>query len=346
MILDWLRVYRSKNIGPISFYSIFKKYKNAGDALSFLATKKIDIASQRSVEEEIERTHKFGARIIFFTDTEYPDMLKQCPDAPPFIIAKGDASLLKKPSISVVGSRNSSIHGNKIALELGKGLQANGYTIVSGMARGIDRQAHIGGMQSTIAVLANGIEQVYPPENKDIYEKILANGVIITESPVGTPPATHLFPGRNRIVAGLSVGTVVVEGTQHSGSLITANYALEYNREVFCVPGCPLDPRSYGPNKLIQNGAHLIQDYEDVLKHIRSFRVIDNVEQDYIPEPDESPTDLRECILELVSNVPTDIDEIYSNLDCSIAHLKQMLVELELEGYLKHCHANKVMRIR
>ena len=340
----WLRVYRSKNIGPISFYSIYKRYKSPQDALNFLATKKVEVPSEQSIDDEVEKTYRFGAKIISFQDDEYPERLRQCPDAPVFLIAKGNLSLLKRKCIAIVGSRNSSLHGNKIAADLAKGLESSGCTIVSGMARGIDRQAHIGGMKSTIAVMANGIDQIYPSENKDIYNSIIEQGLVVTESRIGTPPATHLFPGRNRIVAGLSIGTVVVEGTKYSGSLITANCALEYNRDVYCVPGSPLDPRSYGPNKLIQNGAYLIQSYEDILK--QTNMIAQNPVETYETPPisDTNPMNLADEILGILSTVPTDIDELYSNLSCSMSSLKQALVEMELEGHIKHCAGNKVVR--
>lgn len=344
-LITWLRISRTHNIGPISFHSLFRRFTDPTEALEFIAKKsKAHVAEEYKVLEEIEQTHKFGAKIVFFKDEMYPASLRQVRDAPPFIVVKGNLAVLSNPIIAIVGSRNSSIQGNKIAYNLGKGLTNCGYSIVSGMARGIDRYAHLGAMQSNIAVMACGIDQVYPQENRDIYDKIVENGLVITESPIGTPPASHLFPGRNRIVAGMSVATIVVEATKHSGSLITAECALDYGREVFAVPGCPLDPRAFGTNRLIQTGAYLVQDYNDVLQQLGSAKVEDQQH----PDHDSSGICDGVCendILSLLSASPIAIDEIHSHLTCSIAELRRALVRLEIDGRIQHLPGDKVNRV-
>jgi len=337
----WLRIFRTRGVGPILFHSLLKKYRRPEDAIHYLNYKKFTLPDHDIILKEIEQTVNSGARMIFCADPEYPEILKQAKDAPPFLILKGRVDLLIKPCISIVGSRNASIHGSKIAYDLAKSLSEAGFIIVSGLARGIDRQAHLGAIKNTIAVVANGIDQIYPPENKDIYSQLAQTGTILTEAPFGTPPTQYLFPGRNRIIAGLSIATVVVEATKFSGSLLTAEFALNYGRDVFGVPGCPLDPRSHGPNTLIQNGAYLIQNYLDIINQINLPTIRNNSNSSEMkltqgkliePENSEEEVDSRAAILNCLSQKPACIDEISLHTGIDIGQVRRTLIELEIDG--------------
>jgi DNA processing protein len=339
--LDWFRLFRTNNIGPISFHALYRKFANPTDAIRYVE-RRHPVATVENVQAEVTATNRHGASILFAYPI-YPTALKNIRDAPPFLIAQGNLDLLRKDCIAIVGSRSSSIHGNKIAHLLAQNLVKHDHVVVSGMARGIDRNAHIGAGPHTIAVVAHGIDQVYPAENKDLHADIARNGLLLTEAPIGTAPIAHLFPGRNRIVAGLSVGTVVVEATRHSGSLITAQYALDYGREVFAVPGCPLDPRAYGPNTLIQNGAYLIQNHTDILNQLSGMRRIPIAEPEYTDHPAESDLP-KEQILQILSTVPVSIDELHQHLPYPIGALRRSLVELELDGAVVHLAGDRVMR--
>ena len=376
----WLQIFRSKNIGPISFSSLFKKYDPIR-ALAFLRSKNTEITSRESIEEEIQKTEEFGAKILFFTHKEYPKILLNYRDAPPFLIVKGRIELLNKRCISIVGSRSSSIHGNKITYDLAKDLQRAKYVIVSGMAKGIDRHAHLGAMSSirsyqkcpniaekhdqntklpdqkskelpkdpmhhspaanTIAVLASGIDTIYPPENTDIYREIAQYGLLVSENPIGTAPISLLFHSRNRIVAAISEGIVIVEATKNSGSLITAQYALDYGKEIFCVPGCPLDPRSYGPNNLIKNGANLVQTSDDIIS-VLSNAPTDKTESIPFIDIKTSSSEIKQLIISALSNFPINIDELSAELQKPSHVIRQNLVELEIEGSIQHLPGDMV----
>ena len=339
--LSWFRIFRTNNIGPISFHSLYKKFSNPDDAIDYLQKARKLVPSIEQVMVEVRATANFGALIVSFHDSHYPKALKAIRDAPPFLIAKGNLDLLSRDCIAIVGSRSSSIHGNRIAYNLADNLAEAGYVIVSGMARGIDRNAHLGAKSNTIAVVAHGIDHVYPAENKDLHAQIVNNALVLTESPIGTAPIAHLFPGRNRIVAGLCNATVVVEATRHSGSLITAQHALDYGREVLAVPGCPLDPRAYGPNTLIQSGAYLVQNHHDVLGQLSGIKRTATYEPP-IEESDE-PMIPRDQLLGMLSNVPTTIDALHQHFPYSIGQLRRTLVELEIDGIVQHLPGDQVV---
>ena len=281
-----LKLTRSESIGGRLFWRLIRKYSSAAEVLNVFKEhsrekklQKYKICGDSVVEKEIENTKKSGAEFVFFEDELYPPLLREIVDAPPVLTFLGNKSRLeefnKRSSISIVGARNSSIMANKLCRQIAEDLGRNGVVIVSGMARGIDSEAHKASVSTgTIAVLASGIDVVYPPENKKLYDSIKENGIILAEMPFGTAPQGHLFPKRNRIIAGLSSGTVIIEAAKQSGSLITARCALEYNRDIFAVPGFPLDIRSEGGNNLLKQGAILTLSAQDVLDHIFSQNMI------------------------------------------------------------------------
>jgi DNA processing protein len=272
--LDWLRLIRSENVGPITFHRLLERYGSAARALDALpelaargGARRIRIASKEDTGREMEQVAASGVQLIALTEEHYPPLLGQTEDAPPLIAVIGHSHLLVKKALAVVGTRNASANGLGLAERLARDVGAEGYLIVSGMARGIDRAAHEGALDTgTAAVLAGGTDVIYPKENADIYQRIVDRGVALSEMPLGTKPQARHFPRRNRIISGMARGVLVVEATQKSGSLITARYAAEQNREVFAVPGSPLDPRNQGANQLIKEGAHLVQSAADIME--------------------------------------------------------------------------------
>ncbi|MDB5670734.1 MAG: dprA, partial [Alphaproteobacteria bacterium] len=276
-----LRLIRSENIGPVTYLHLLARFGSAEaalDAIPALAAKgggRVPrLASVASAEREIEAVARLGARILFTGDPDCPRLLAAVEVAPPALIVKGDLSLCDRPSIALVGARNASAAACRFARQLAARLGQSGAVIVSGLARGIDTAAHDGAIATgTIAVIAGGIDIFYPPENQARQCEIGEHGLLVAEQPPGTEPKARHFPYRNRIIAGLSQGTVVVEAAPRSGSLITARYAGDYGREVMAVPGSPLDPRAQGCNQLIREGATLVQNADDVLEAIRPFHL-------------------------------------------------------------------------
>ena len=271
--LAWLRLYRSENIGPRTFQSLLNRFGGASAALDALPEmlrqkngRMIRICSLDEAEREMEVAHRAKARFIARGEPDYPPALAAIEAGPPVIAVKGRIEVLRKPSVALVGSRNASAAGLKMTERLALGLGDAGFVIVSGLARGIDTRAHRAGLDlGSIAVLAGGLDKPYPPENLALFEELCEKGAIIAEMPFGWEPRGRDFPRRNRIISGLSYGTVIVEAARKSGSLITARFALEQNREVFAVPGSPLDPRAEGTNDLIRQGATLTSGAQDVL---------------------------------------------------------------------------------
>ncbi len=272
--LHWLQLSRSFNVGPILFRKLINRFSNAQKALEALSDivaydkskKAVQLYPKHKAEKEMEDIIKAGARLVCLGELGYPPLLEHIDAPPPVLTLKGDVQLVHKPTISVVGTRRVSAAGIKFSTQLAKGMSDQGYVTVSGMARGIDSVVHKASLEGgTIAILAGGVDVVYPPENKNLYDEISANGLIVSELPIGTQAQHTHFPRRNRIIAGISPGTLVVEAALRSGSLITAQYALDFNREIFAVPGFPLDPRSAGVNKLIKEGAHPVTEISDIL---------------------------------------------------------------------------------
>ena len=272
--LDWLRLSRSENVGPISFRHLIARFGGAGAALAALPdlarrggrAGALKICPKAEAEREIAALGKIGGRLIASAEPDYPLALAAIDDAPPLITVLGDAASLHRQAVAIVGARNASANGRRLAEDIARELGGAGYVVVSGMARGIDSAAHRGSLESgTAAVVAGGADVVYPPENDQLHRAIAERGAIVAEMPLGTEPQARHFPRRNRLISGLSLGVLVAEAALKSGSLITARLALEQGREVFAVPGSPLDPRCRGSNNLIRQGATLAESAADIL---------------------------------------------------------------------------------
>ncbi len=280
----WLRLIRTENVGPITFMQLLRRFGTAAaalDALPELArrggrTRPIRICPRAEALREIETTAAAGARLVARGEPDYPQVLATLDDAPPVLALKGEAGLGHRPAVAVVGARNASALGIRFARQIAAELAGRGLIVASGLARGIDRAAHEGALAAgtaggTIAVLGAGIDVAYPAENAELQARIGEEGLLVAEMPTGTQPKPAHFPRRNRIIAGLALGTLVVEAALQSGSLITARLALEQGREVFAVPGSPLDPRCRGTNDLIRQGATLAEGADDVLRVLRCW---------------------------------------------------------------------------
>jgi DNA processing protein len=358
---DLLRLIRSEGVGPVTFRRLIDRYHSASAALDALP--KLAKAGGRETppavisvaeaEREMERTSAAGGRMIFLGDPEYPPLLAMLDDAPPCLIMSGDASLALRRCVAAVGGRNASANGQRMAETLAAELAAS-VVVVSGLARGIDTAAHTGAMQTgrTIAVIAGGIDQPYPPENADLHRRIAATNLLITEAPVGTVPQARHFPRRNRIIAGLSLGVVVVEAAPKSGSLITARIAQDSGREVFAVPGSPLDPRARGGNDLIRQGAMLVENAADILDGlpaaphpVRSNKRGFGEPEFVFPEPPEvlgNPPEARSAVLCLLSPEPTMVDDLVRRCQLSSSAIMAVLLELELAGRIETFPGNRV----
>lgn len=359
--LDWLRLSRSDSVGPITFHKLLARYKtveNALEALPELQTrggrkKPSRIVTRDEAERELKALGKLGGQMIAVCEENYPLALAAIDDAPPIISVLGNTDNLNQSCIGIVGARNASLNGRKLTHKLAKSLGETNNIITSGMARGIDTAAHTGSLDTgTIAVVAGGIDVIYPKENESLYHNIIEQGgTIVAENRIATQPTAQHFPRRNRIVSGLSAGVVVVEATIRSGSLITARLAGEQGRDVFAVPGFPGDPRSAGPNKLLKDGAILVERAEDILGHIESFvaKKIPNglfeetiSTENWDKSPVESSNDERENVVSLLSHQPVSVDEIVRTCHLSISGVQTVLLELELAGRLMRLPGNRV----
>src|SRR5262245_7522359 len=272
--LDRLRLIRSENVGPVTFRSLLRRFGSARaaiEALPDLARRggrptPLRICPAAQAEQELGAAERIGARLLATDDADYPEALAAIDDAPPLLYMRGDGALLRRKAVAVVGARNASANGRRLAEDIARDLGAVGFAVVSGLARGIDHAAHRGSLDSgTIAVVAGGIDVVYPPDNEELQREIARRGLIVAEMPPGVVPQAKHFPRRNRLISGLSLGVLVVEAALQSGSLITARMALEQGREVLAVPGSPLDPRCRGTNNLLRQGAILAEGAADVL---------------------------------------------------------------------------------
>jgi DNA processing protein len=359
--IDHLRLVRSEGVGPITYRRLLARYHTpaaALDALPRLAraggrATPVKIASAAEAERELERTGTLGGRMIFIGDADYPRLLAMMEDAPPCLILCGEAGLAQQPCVAAVGGRNASANGQRMAENLAADLAVT-VVVVSGLARGIDTAAHKGAMRTgrTIAVIAGGIDQPYPPENADLHRRIADTNLLVTESSIGSVPQARHFPRRNRIIAGLSLGVVVVEAALRSGSLITAHIAQECGREVFAVPGSPLDPRARGGNDLIRQGAMLVENAADVLDHLpreptvnRGHRTGAGESQRPYPEEPEaselSPGD-QSAVLSLLSPEPTMVDDLVRHCHLTPAVTMAVVLELELAGRVETLPGSRV----
>lgn len=357
--LAWLRLSRAENVGPITFYRLMEMYGSASRALEALpelskrgGRKKPLIApTLSSVEAEYEALQKIGGEIITAADEIYPLSLAAIDDAPPVISVLGNPELMNKNCLAMVGARNASLNGRKFSEKLARELNNEGFVVVSGLARGIDTSAHTGALSGgTIAVVAGGIDIVYPEENKKLYEEIKEKGLIIAETPFGVAPVAQSFPRRNRIVSGLSKGVIVIEATMRSGSLITARLAGEQGRDVYAVPGHPLDPRAEGPNHLIREGAVLVRNAADIMENLRNFsggalrEGIQSPQRFIVPQAvnENPPQNAQETILSALSFEPLGVDELIRTCQLSVNVVQTILLELELAGRVKRHHGNRI----
>jgi len=306
----------------------------------------LKLLSREDAEKERDAIFAFGAQIILFEDPLYPSLLRHIDAAPPLLTIKGKTDLLQTPLFALIGARNASALGKKMAYIFARDLGQNGWSIVSGLARGIDAAAHQGRLATgTLAVIAGGIDQVYPLENQNLHTQIAQEGLLIAESPFGTAPQATLFPKRNRLISGLSRGILIVEAALKSGSLLTATHALDQGRDVFVVPGHPLDPRARGCNKLIKNGAILVETLEDITQEISPLRSREEKlceSPPPVPQPSIPSSSLRKRIHENLSFIPIHIDELVRECQLQITEVWSILLEMELAGRLERTPGGKV----
>ncbi len=343
---DRLRLIRSANIGPVTYRQLMARFGSAAEAIAavpMLAARgggrAPTLADPRAIDREMAVVQKLGARYLLLDDAGYPPLLAELDNAPAALILRGDAGLLSRTGIAIVGARNASAAACRFARQLGHDLAGEGIAVISGLARGIDTAAHVGAIGGgTIAVIASGIDIAFPPENAALQERIANEGLLIAEQPPGTEPRARHFPYRNRIIAGLAIGTVIVEAAPKSGSLITARLAAEMGREVMAVPGSPLDPRAQGCNGLIRDGATLVQNAADIIEQIRPIdpRMVRAPERDFSAGPPEDASDGdRRTVSDLLGPVPVGIDEVIRQSGCAPAIVQTVLLELELAGRLE-----------
>ena len=352
-LVNRLRLIRSPSIGPVSYRHLMSRFGSAAaalDALPDLARRGGGAAPRvvpaAEAEREIARVEKLGGRYLLLGQGLYPRLLAELDNAPPVLTVKGDLTLLDKPAAAIVGARNASAAACRFSRGLAYDLGAEGIVVVSGLARGIDSAAHDGALASgTIAVIAGGLDVAYPPENEERQRAIGERGLLIAEMPPGIEPRARHFPYRNRIIAGMALGTVVVEAAPRSGSLITARLATEAGREVMAVPGSPLDPRAQGCNMLIRDGATLVQNAADVIEVIRPFGSIARVASPVVsfePAPVDAGNDERLRIEELLGPSAVPVDEIVRLSGLASGTVQLVLLEFDLAGRLERHAGGKV----
>lgn len=359
--LNWLMLIRSENVGPATFRDLINHYGTAGAALEALPelakhggiAAKIKIASRESAEREIEAAQRADAQFIGMGEPDYPSILRGLANPPPLICVRGSVAPCQRTGVGIVGSRNASISGMKLTGRIARELGENRQTVISGLARGIDTAAHRATVElGTIAVFAGGIDCPFPEENIPLADDIVSNGgTLISEMPMGWKPRNIDFPRRNRLIAGLSLGVLVVEAARRSGSLITARMANETGRMVFAIPGSPLDPRSEGTNHLIKQGATLVTNAADIIEALAPvggdepqlpFDAGEDGDE-YLDENTAEVTDtLRQRISSSLGPTPTDIDDIVRLTGASSGEVQLVLLELDLAGRLERHNANRV----
>jgi DNA processing protein len=347
--LDWLRLIRSDNVGPRTFRALVDHCGGARAALAALpdlarrggAKRSALVYPSHDAERELHAARSFGVQLVATVEPDYPQRLRMIDDPPPLLAVRGNLAALARPTVGIVGARNASAAGMRFAERLARDLGTAGLVIASGLARGIDGAAHRASLATgTIAVLAGAHDHIYPPEHVSLADAILADGALISEMPMGYEPRARDFPRRNRLISGLAAGVVIVEAAKRSGSLITARMALEQGREVFAVPGSPLDPRTEGSNDLIKQGATLVTDAGDVisvLQPILGHSVALAAEE---PDPSVSPVaepagSDRARIVGLLGPTPVSLDDLIRLSGCSPAVVRVVLLELDLAGRLE-----------
>ena len=361
--LGRLRLARTPGIGPITYRRLLARYGTAAaaiDALPGLAkaggrATPFRAAEAADVERESARLAKLGGRMLVLGEPGYPEMLALLEDAPPLLSVLGDPACFAIRAVGLVGARNASANGQRMAELLAADLAARGIIVVSGLARGIDTAAHTGAMHTgrTIACVAGGLDMPYPPENAALQARIAANGAVVTEAPLGTAPQSRHFPRRNRLIAGLALGVVVIEAARNSGSLLTAQLALDADRAVYAVPGSPLDPRSNGANDLIKAGAVLVTQAADVLETLPEFPAATAVRLplgfeespallDHAPEPELNMVLARNSVASLLGADPTLVDDLVRRCQLSASTVVAVLLELEVAGRVQTMPGHRV----
>ena len=384
--MDRLRLSRTDGVGPVTYRRLLRRFPTAAEALDALpglakagGRASVPVTpSAASLQREIDQLHHLGAQFLFLDTPAYPPLLAWLDDAPPVIAVHGDLACLQLRAVALVGARNASANGQRMAETLARELAEAGLVVVSGLARGIDAAAHRGALAATngrtIAAIAGGLDIPYPPEHDDLQARVAEGGAVIAEAPLGTAPQARHFPRRNRIIAGLALGVVVVEAALRSGSLITARLAQENGRELFAIPGSPLDPRARGSNDLIRQGAQLTETAADVLANLPDHPSRQGLSRDPLfaegrssdpafatrpgqfaepgplfATPDatlgENPADLRQAhtqILELLGPSPSSVDDLIRRCQFSAAAVMAVLLELELAGRVETLPGNRI----
>lgn len=359
--LAWLRLIRSENVGPITFRNLINRYGSASDAIDAIPElsarggirRAIRVCPAEQAEAEMDAAAQSGIHIVALGEPDYPNLLQHIDGAPPLLFVRGKTDILTKPSIAIVGSRNCSAAGARLAAELAGGLAEAGFTIASGLARGIDAAAHKATLATgTVAVLAGGADTVYPENHVDLAKEVAETGALVSEMPIGYLPRGKDFPRRNRIISGVAIGTVVVEAAVRSGSLITARLAGEQGRDIFAVPGSPLDPRTEGTNRLLKQGATLVTSFADILESVApqldapskftgpsdGRYTLESGGQDWKDINDDD----RGIIVQALSLTPVTIDEIVRHTEKPAGAVISVLMELELAGRVERHPGQRV----
>lgn len=360
--IDRLRLIRSEHVGPVTYRRLVARFGSAAAALRALpelarrggARACSRVFSVAEAEAELAALASLGGRLVALDEAGYPPLLAHIDDAPPLLAALGETALTQRPMVAIVGARNASINGRRLAGILARDLGAAGITVVSGLARGIDAAAHAAALATgTVAMVAGGVDVVYPEENRDLHGAIAERGLVMSEFPPALRPQARHFPRRNRLISGASGAVVVVEASLRSGSLITARTALEQGREVLAVPGSPLDPRSRGANELIRQGAALVESADDVLRAITEPLIARTATRSDEPvqamleffDDDAVLSDARGLIGQALSATPVAVDEIIRSCQLSASLVNTILLEWELAGRLERLPGNKIAMI-
>ncbi|HEY6433250.1 MAG TPA: DNA-processing protein DprA [Acetobacteraceae bacterium] len=367
---DHLRLSRTEGVGPVAYRRLLARYDGPAEAIRALPelaraggrAAAPPVPTETEAEAELDRLAKMGARLLVIGQPGYPPLLALLDDAPPLLAVLGDVTMLAGRGIAVVGGRNASANGQRVAAALAEEAAAAGLAVISGLARGIDAAAHEGALRAgrTVAAVAGGLDMPYPPEHADLQRRITEQGAVVAEAPLGTAPQARHFPRRNRIIAGLALGVVVIEAALRSGSLITARLAQEAGRELFAVPGSPLDPRARGSNDLIRQGAHLTETAADVLANLPDHPFRQGLQRDPLfareelaevdphgPLQDASVPSgelvaARRTVTDLLGPSPTAVDDLVRRCQLSPAAVMAALLELELAGRIETLPGQRV----
>lgn len=362
-VIPWLRLARSEGVGPITCGRLLAFHGTVAAVLKDLQRQPLADGRQRRVParaevmDELSALDQLAGHLLIKVSPRYPGLLRGLPDAPPVLSLRGDPGLLHAPAVAIVGARNASANGRVFARRLAQELAAAGVVVVSGLARGIDTAAHEGALAAdgaTVAVIATGVDVAYPPENAALMEQIAARGAVVSERPLGAVARAKDFPRRNRVIAGLSLGVVVVEAAPASGSLITARLALDYGREVMAVPGSPMDPRHRGTNQLLREGAHLVESAADVLAvlgpvperrrapPLRAAPIARAAPKKIVERPAAVAAALSDRVLAALGPTPLAVDELIRECDAAAPEMQAVLLELELAGRIDRQPGNRV----